>query len=133
VGVVQQTFISKLRGHQWKWERQTIEAVAIMLDMLDTYFGHTQKDYWRAFFGGQPPQTPLTDVAAWTGYFRDLLGRVPESQSLSAEEVALKQKLYAAAPRGTSAEMAVLMSQYRMPRYSSAWLCRQARPLIRRA
>ena len=80
----------------------------VQIDMLHTYFGHTQKDYWRAFFGGQPPQTPLTDVAAWTQYFRDLLGRAPEPLALSADEMALKHQLYAAAPRGLRADMAAL-------------------------
>jgi hypothetical protein len=76
--------------------------------MLGTYFGHTQKDYWHVFFGDRRPQTPLSDVAAWTDYFRVLLGAAPQPQSLSEEEVALKQQLYAAAPSGQQAAMAAL-------------------------
>lgn len=83
-------------------------AMGVQIDMLQAYFGHSQKDYWKAFFGDRAPQTPLTDVAAWTDYFRSLLGGVPAPQSLGAGEVALKQQLYAAAPRGPQAEMAEL-------------------------
>jgi len=39
-------------------------AMGVQIDMLRTYFGHTQKDYWKAFFGDRAPQTPLADVAA---------------------------------------------------------------------
>jgi sorting nexin-29 len=78
------------------------------ISMLGTYFGHTQKDYWHVFFGDRRPQTPLSDVAAWTDYFRVLLGAAPQPQSLSEEEVALKQQLYAAAPSGQQAAMAAL-------------------------
>lgn len=88
--------------------KKSEHAMSVQIDMLQTYFGHTQKDYWKVFFGDRAPQTPLTDVAAWTDYFRSLLGGVLQPQSLGAEDVALKQQLYAAAPKGPSAEMAEL-------------------------
>jgi hypothetical protein len=82
--------------------------IRVQIDMLGTYFGHTQKDYWHVFFGDRRPQTPLSDVAAWTDYFRVLLGASPQPQSLSEGEGALKQRLYAAAPSSQQEAMAAL-------------------------
>lgn len=88
--------------------KKTAHAMSVQIDMLRTYFGHTQKDYWRVFFGDRAPQTPLTDVAAWTEYFRSLLGAAPAPQPLCAADSALKQQLYAIAPKGALADMAEL-------------------------
>lgn len=88
--------------------KRNAHAMSVQIDMLRTYFGTTQKDYWRVFFGDRAPQTPLTDVAEWTRYFQSLLGAVPGPQSLSPGEVVVKQQLYADAPKGALPEMAEL-------------------------
>jgi sorting nexin-29 len=76
--------------------------------MLEQYFGPQQRDYWQAFFGRGRPRAALTDVGAWTQYFSTLLGPDLAPQVLSPSDVALRDALYAAAPRADAEDMAVL-------------------------
>jgi sorting nexin-29 len=75
------------------------------LQLLETYFGPNQKDYWQAFFGAGRPLTPLTDVGAWTQYFRALLGAPMAPLSLTPADAALRDSLYAVSARGSAEDM----------------------------
>jgi hypothetical protein len=76
--------------------------------LLETYFGTEQKDFWRVLFADRRPSPALADVDAWTAYFRGLLGVAPQPVALAPSDVALKQQLYAAAPKGDMDAMSVL-------------------------
>jgi hypothetical protein len=76
--------------------------------MLEAYFGSNQKDYWHAFFGVGKPATPLTDVSAWTQYFRALLGAPVAPLSVTPADAALRDSLYAASACGSADDMAEL-------------------------
>jgi hypothetical protein len=76
--------------------------------LLETYFRTKQKDFWRVFFADRRPSTALADVGAWTEYFRGLLGVAPQPTALAPSDAALKQQLYAVAPKGAADAMSVL-------------------------
>lgn len=78
------------------------------LDLLKTYFGPEQKDYWKVFFGACKLPIPLTDVSEWTAYFSALLGSPVPPRALSPAEAGLIRELYDVAPRGDQDHMAVL-------------------------
>jgi hypothetical protein len=89
-------------------EKKREYELQCQVQLLATYFGPEQKDYWRVFFSERVPTNPLSDVAAWTDYFRALLGAVPEALLLSDEELALRAQLFDAAPKGAAEDMAEL-------------------------
>jgi len=64
------------------------------VELLETFFGTEQKDFWRVFFADRRPYTALSDVSAWTTYFAELLGTAPAPLSLAPGDADLKQQLY---------------------------------------
>lgn len=78
------------------------------VQLLETYFGPHQKDYWQVFFGCGKGTTPLTDVGAWTQYFTALLGTDLAPHVLSQSDTGLKDQLYAVCPKGSVADMGEL-------------------------
>jgi hypothetical protein len=80
------------------------------VQLLETYFGPEQKNYWRVFFSETVPTNPLSDVGACTDYIQALLGAIPDPLVLSEQQIALKARLYDAAPKGTADDMVELNS-----------------------
>lgn len=89
-------------------ERKREFELRSQIQLLETYFGPEQKDYWRVFFSERAPSTPLSDVGAWTEYFRALLCAPMAPMQLSTEDADLKNALYASAPKGTAEQMSAL-------------------------
>jgi len=78
------------------------------VEMLETYFGTEQKDYWRVFFSDRRPSTALSDVTAWTEYFGTLLGTAPAPLLLAPPDAIVKQQLFSLSPKGSQADMSDL-------------------------
>ena len=63
------------------------------VQLLDSYFSETQRDFWRAFNSGKALSCPKSNIAAWTQHFIAILGQQPAPLQLSDSQQATKDAL----------------------------------------
>jgi hypothetical protein len=75
--------------------RRAKQAAHQQQQLLESYFGQRQRDFWRVFAGERPALTPAADARRWTAWFEQLLGQPAAPVQLDAQDALLQWQLFA--------------------------------------
>jgi hypothetical protein len=88
--------------------RRAKQAAHQQQQLLESYFGQRQRDFWRVFAGERPALTPAADARRWTAWFEQLLGQPTAPVQLDAQDALLQRQLFARLRTCGQAEAAAL-------------------------